>query len=65
VITINIDKKLEISIQDDGVGFDGRNIRPFRNGLINMHKRMKDIRGRLEIIQKKGTLIIFSAPLPL
>jgi signal transduction histidine kinase len=64
VITIIIHKNLKISIQDDGVGFDIRNVRPFSNGLINMQKRMKDILGRLEIIHKKGILIIFSAPLP-
>jgi signal transduction histidine kinase len=46
------------------MGFDIRNIRPFSNGLNNMQKRMKDIQGRLEIIQNNGTLIILSSPLP-
>jgi signal transduction histidine kinase len=64
-ISIDINKNLIIAIQDDGVGFDIRNIRPFSNGLNNMQKRMKDILGSLEIVQKKGTLIIISAPLPI
>jgi signal transduction histidine kinase/ligand-binding sensor domain-containing protein len=64
ILTIAIDTNLTITIQDDGVGFDIGNIRPFSNGLNNMHKRMKVIAGSLEIIQKKGTIIILSAPLP-
>ena len=64
-ITINIDKILRIGIQDDGVGFDRLNNRPFSNGLNNMQKRMKDIMGSLDIVRKKGTLIILSVPLPL
>jgi signal transduction histidine kinase/ligand-binding sensor domain-containing protein len=64
IITIKTDKWLSIAIQDNGMGFDMRNIRPFSNGLNNMQKRMNDIQGRLEIIQNNGTLIILSSPLP-
>ncbi|MBS1598252.1 MAG: hypothetical protein JST75_08500 [Bacteroidetes bacterium] len=64
VIEIAIGKKLEVSIQDDGVGFDINNKRPFSNGINNMQKRMEDIGGSLTIIQKKGTTVILSAPLP-
>ena len=64
ILTIHIDKNLIIVIQDDGIGFDGKNIRPFSNGLNNMQKRMKDILGNLEILQKNGTRIILSVPLP-
>ena len=65
VFDIAIDKNLVIKIQDDGIGFDINHIRPFSNGLNNMQKRMKDIKGRIDIIQKNGTLIILSVPLPL
>ena len=65
VITIKTDKLLTIAIQDNGAGFDIRNIRPFSNGLINMQKRMKDIQGNLEIVQKNGTLIKLTVPVPL
>jgi signal transduction histidine kinase/ligand-binding sensor domain-containing protein len=64
MIGIEIDKELTITIQDNGSGFDIRNIRPFSNGLNNMQKRMRDIQGSLEIIQKKGTYIILTVPLP-
>jgi signal transduction histidine kinase len=63
IVDIEIDKMLRIGIRDDGVGFDGRNIRPFSNGLINMQKRMKDISGQLEIVHMNGTGVILTAPL--
>jgi signal transduction histidine kinase/ligand-binding sensor domain-containing protein len=63
-ITIAVDRTLTISIRDNGSGFDTRNIRPFSNGLNNMRKRMKDIRGNLEIVQKNGTLIRLTVPVP-
>jgi signal transduction histidine kinase len=63
IVNIEIDKMLRIGIQDDGLGFDGRNIRPFSNGLINMQKRMKDISGELEIVHMNGTGVILTAPL--
>ena len=64
VITIKIDKHLTIAIRDNGTGFDIKNIRPFSNGLNNMQKRMKDIQGSLEIVQKNGTLIKLTVPIP-
>jgi signal transduction histidine kinase/ligand-binding sensor domain-containing protein len=63
-ITIAVDKTLTIAIRDNGSGFDTRNIRPFSNGLNNMQKRMKDIQGNLEIVQKNGTLIRLTVPVP-
>jgi len=63
IVDIEIDKMLRIGIHDDGVGFDGRNVRPFSNGLNNMQKRMKDISGHLEIFQDQGTVIMLTAPL--
>ena len=64
-ITITINRNLRITIQDDGVGFDTGTIKPFRNGLVNMQKRMKDLSGSLEIIRDNGTYIILTAPLPI
>jgi len=63
-ITITINRNLKITIQDDGVGFDTRTIKPFRNGLVNMQKRMKDLSGSLEVVRDNGTRIILTAPLP-
>jgi uncharacterized protein involved in exopolysaccharide biosynthesis len=39
LMTIDIEKNLRVGIQDDGVGFDVGNIRPFSNGVNNMQKR--------------------------
>ena len=63
VIEIRIEGDLFISIQDDGIGFDPRHIRPFSNGLNNMQKRMKEISGTMQMIHRAGTTIKLSAPL--
>jgi len=42
-------RNLTIIIQDDGIGFDRGQIRPFSNGLANMQQRIRDIGGRLLI----------------
>src|SRR5688572_29865148 len=55
--------QLTITVQDDGVGFDKENIQNFRNGLINIKKRMTDIGGRMDIINDQGTRIILTVPL--
>lgn len=57
------EKQLDIYIQDDGIGFDKKNTRPFSNGLSNMEKRIKEIGGKLTIASEKGTTIHISVPL--
>lgn len=64
-IVIGTNHRLTIILQDDGVGFDSKNPKPFRNGLANMKKRMTDIGGFLEIKNEKGTTVKLSVPLPL
>jgi signal transduction histidine kinase len=65
VIEMNVNNGLLIQIQDDGIGFDRGNIRPFSNGLANIEKRMKDIGGHVEIQSTKGTAIKLKMPLSL
>ena len=60
---ININHSLTITIQDDGIGFDRNNIRPFSNGLYNMQRRIQDIGGRLLIRSGSGTTLQLSVPL--
>jgi len=55
---------LNITIQDDGQGFDKNTIHPYSNGLTNMQKRMKDLGGTFEIESSSGTTIKLSTPLP-
>jgi signal transduction histidine kinase len=62
-ITIQADQRLEITIQDNGTGFDKKNIRPFSNGLTNMEKRIKEIGGRFSITNEKGTLVKINVPI--
>ncbi len=68
-IRVEIRQLLTIVIQDDGIGFDKNNIRPFSNGLQNMHKRIKDIGGTLQILPASetagttGTTVRLSVPL--
>ena len=62
VVNIETDGILRIRLQDNGVGFDGRSIRPFSNGLNNMQKRMSDI---LASSRYCGTMVplLLTAPL--
>jgi signal transduction histidine kinase len=60
---ISASTSLIISIEDDGIGFDKKQIRPFSNGLNNMQKRMIEIGGSLEIIHQRGTMLILKAPI--
>ncbi len=61
VIQIKVDKILFISIKDDGTGFDTGDIKPFRNGIHNMQKRIQDIGGVIQIKSDNGTEITIKA----
>jgi signal transduction histidine kinase len=63
-ICFTVKKQLNITIKDDGPGFDLKNRRPYSNGLINMQKRMNDLGGNFEINSSNGTSVYLSAPLP-
>lgn len=66
-ITIQIEhatlpnKKLEFTIQDNGIGFD-LNTATWSNGLVNMKKRIQEINGDIHIASKHnhGTSIHFT-----
>jgi signal transduction histidine kinase len=64
VISFIIDRRLEITIQDNGKGFDGGEDRRFGNGLKNMRRRAKDIGGELTIQDQEGTRLRLTVPLP-
>lgn len=48
-------KKIIFRIKDNGKGFEKRSIRHFANGLQNMEKRMKDIKGTYNISSSPGS----------
>jgi signal transduction histidine kinase len=62
-ITMDISDALDISIADNGKGFDPEQVRPFSNGLTNMRKRIADSGGTLELNHSEGTMIRLHVPL--
>ncbi len=62
-IQIKINESLEVTIADNGIGFDKKNIRPFSNGLTNMQNRVKEIHGDFAIMNEKGTSVKINVPL--
>lgn len=70
-LTIDTGRELVVTIQDDGIGFDRTQVRPFCNGLENMRQRMEDVGGELLIRSggrvagdAGGTTIRIVVPLP-
>ncbi len=64
VIKIKAGEKLEISIEDNGTGFNRNDTRPFSNGLTNMENRVKNIGGQFLVENEKGTRLKITVPLP-
>ncbi|HEY0677830.1 MAG TPA: 7TM diverse intracellular signaling domain-containing protein [Chitinophagaceae bacterium] len=58
-INVEINDKLTISIQDDGVGVNFEAIRRFGNGLKNMKSRLERINGQFSIQNNGGALTQF------
>ncbi|HMH24072.1 MAG TPA: two-component regulator propeller domain-containing protein [Puia sp.] len=52
-ITIVIGRELTVIIQDNGIGFNRAQVRPFSNGLTNMRRRIADIGGELQILSDR------------
>jgi len=57
-----IDKRLTITVSDNGKGLHTDN--SFGNGLKNMEKRMKEIKGTFRIHSDNGTFIVVTLMLP-
>ncbi len=63
-VTITENKELQIEICDNGIGFDKEKI-TLGNGILNMQKRGKDLKGKVQSITEegKGTKIIVTMPI--
>lgn len=61
----DIGNEIEISIHDDGIGFDQQNFEP-GNGLQNMSKRIAELNGNIKVISapNDGTQVIATFPKP-
>jgi signal transduction histidine kinase/ligand-binding sensor domain-containing protein len=62
-IDVHITNSLAIQIRDNGVGFDSTKDKSFGNGLVSMNARIRELKGRFEIINNKGTQINILVPL--
>lgn len=64
LIRVMASEKLDIFIEDDGKGFKTEEVKPYRNGVMNMQKRMVAISGKCIITSGQKTIVHLSAPLP-
>jgi signal transduction histidine kinase len=62
-LSIDLNDKMQIIIHDNGKGIDRNNHRPFGNGLGNIEKRMKEIKGKASFRNDKGAKVTLSIPL--
>ncbi len=62
-INIKITDWLSIQIKDNGIGIANTPKKSFGNGLINMDTRIKELKGRFEIVNSNGTQINILVPL--
>ena len=63
--TIQLEKKMQIVIHDNGKGIDWNNLRPYSNGLQNIQKRMDEIKGKADFLNEGGTKVLLSVPINL
>ena len=63
IIRIAVAGELEITIRDNGKGFDAGSTRPFGNGLKNIARRMESIGGTFLIQNEGGTVTTLRLPL--
>jgi|GEM_PF-998691 signal transduction histidine kinase/ligand-binding sensor domain-containing protein len=62
-IEFRIGDALCMVIRDDGRGFNPGRVRNGANGLVNMQKRVKKLKGKMEIRQDGGTVVQFDIPI--
>ena len=60
-----LNRRLYLTIKDDGCGFDPESTRRYGNGLRNMQDRMAQLKGRLEITSKPGDGTYTAIEMPL
>ena len=63
IIKMQTNGKLEISIHDNGIGFDTNKIRSFSNGLTSMKNRITELKGSFDIENENGIIIKIAVPL--
>jgi signal transduction histidine kinase len=61
--SVQLNGKMQITIHDNGKGIDWGNRRAFSNGIENLNKRMKEIKGSVNFSNEKGTKVSMTIPL--
>jgi len=62
-LKISVSDFLSLQIKDNGIGFDTSRAKSRGNGLINMHKRIQELKGRFEMTSENGTKVNIAVPL--
>ncbi len=64
-IECSIGNDLQISVADEGKGFDPETVKKTGNGLLNYKKRIDNLKGSYQLITApgEGTKLVFSIPL--
>lgn len=63
--SVQLNEKVQIIIHDNGRGIDWNDQRAFSNGIQNIEKRMKDIRGTVSFSNNNGVEVSMTIPLNL
>ncbi len=60
------ESSFQITIADNGCGFDPQSVSPAGNGLFNINERLKSVHGAASIESQPGggTRVVFTVPLP-
>jgi signal transduction histidine kinase len=62
-ITVGVSKNLDITIRDDGKGFEKDNDSEEGNGLRNMQKRIESIGGEINFQNESGVTVNLRVPI--
>lgn len=60
--SVKLNGAIEILIHDNGKGIDWNNLKPFSNGIQNIHKRMAEIHGNVIFRNEGGTHVAMNIP---
>jgi len=61
--SVHLDDRMQIVIHDNGKGIDWNNLRAFSNGMQNLERRMKEIKGNIEFVNEQGAKVSLTIPL--
>lgn len=61
--SVELSDTIKITIHDNGKGIDWNNQRAFSNGIQNIQRRMKDVKGEVKFSNEQGTKVVLIIPL--